>query len=119
MRPTERMVRTGRPPRSRRKAAAGTRATATRALWENEEGEESSRLLEEDDEEEAAAALVEGERRKGPGGLGFRVGEAAAEEEGPLKGVGKEGALAEAEMKARWRAKGSSGIIVSAGEGEG
>lgn len=39
MRPRVRVAITGVPPRSMRKAAQGTRATAIRALWANVEGE--------------------------------------------------------------------------------
>ncbi|KAL0335880.1 UNVERIFIED_CONTAM: hypothetical protein Sradi_4799900 [Sesamum radiatum] len=47
MRPTTRVATTGEPPRSRRKAAVGTRATAILALWTKEEGENREFFMEE------------------------------------------------------------------------
>lgn len=58
MRPRVRVVSTGVPPRSRRKAAQGSRARASRALWAKEVGEnrEFFRDLDEEEEEEGEVA---------------------------------------------------------------
>lgn len=61
MRPRVRVASTGVPPRSRRKAAQGTSATAIRALWLKVEGEKREFLRDLDEEEELKLEL----------GLGF------------------------------------------------
>lgn len=51
MRPRVRVARTGAPPRSRRKAAQGTRARAIRALCANDDGENLEFFRDLDEEE--------------------------------------------------------------------
>ncbi|RWW07723.1 hypothetical protein GW17_00028886 [Ensete ventricosum] len=88
------------------------------------EGEGDSAIMGEGQRRDQAALGGSGGGRRGGGeeedgegrrrglGLGLSDGLREEEEEGLLK-VGKEGALTEEEMKVRWRAKGSSDIIVA------
>lgn len=58
MSPNVKAAKTGVPPRSRRKAAQGTRATAILALWANEEGENREFLRDLIEEEQLLLLLL-------------------------------------------------------------
>lgn len=90
MSPRVRVATTGVPPRSRRKAAHGTRVMARWALWAKEEGENREFLRDREEEEGEDKLELKLE-------LGLGSGEEEEGEEALLKEE-KEGALIDDEM---------------------
>lgn len=89
MRPTIRVATTGVPPRSRRKAAHGTRAMAILELWANMEGANREFLT----DLEWASPLFAGKLL-----LGLGLGLGSEKKDEPILGEEKDGALVEVEM---------------------